>query len=187
MQKLAVIRPFILKWEGGKSADPNDAANKDLVPGLAGVHTNKGVTWGAYKDYKAKHKETPWPSEFLEMRDMLWEAIFEESYWLPVRAGEAPSQRMANALADYAWGSGVNRAVQGLQKALNEQGYGLTVDGVFGEKTMAALKNAKEDAVYKALMSERLAFLNVIGRTGSQNKFLAGWVNRLAALLLFNL
>lgn len=187
MQNLALIKPFILKWEGGKSADPNDAANKDLVPGLAGVHTVKGVTWGAYKAYKAEHKETPWPTEFLEMRDALWDAIFEEGYWVPVRAGEAPSQRLANALADYAWGSGVNRAVKGLQKALNEQGFGLTVDGAFGEKTMDVLKKAKEDAVYKALMSERLSFLNVIGRTGTQNMFLAGWVNRIADLLIYNL
>lgn len=66
------LRPFILKWEGGFVNDPDD---------LGGA-TNKGVTIGTYRQYRAS-KKLPEPTieDLKNISDEEWTEIFKKFYW----------------------------------------------------------------------------------------------------------
>ena len=78
----------------------------------------------------------------------------------------------------------VNSGAWGLKKAqqtLNELGYNLVVDGIFGNKTLQALNTVDVNKFLEIYHNkQRLFYNNIVKNNQTQKKFLQGWLNRVS-------
>ena len=168
---------YILKWEGGLSKHEKDSAAFDAVPDGTGYHTNKGITWTAWKQIFGTDKESV--RRFYEMSKEDWKQVYK-SYWDGVKAESIESDLVAEFMADFAWGSGVGGANRQLQYFLRCKGLKVAVDGITGKNTLNALngliKAHGEKWVFESLYWHRIEFLRHLK---SFKHFGKGWINRL--------
>jgi lysozyme family protein len=100
-------------------------------------------------------------------------------YWLPAQLDYFPE-----AIQQAAFGCVVNQGLEGftkiMQKALNRTGASLTVDGVLGQATIAAVNKAPLLWLEDAFSLWRLwAYLDdADADPATQDQFLRGWDNR---------
>ena len=158
--------PHILKWEGGWANDPADK----------GGPTMKGITLTTYKAYcKMKGKPVPTQTTLKNITQEEWEDVFKTLYWDKWKADQIRSQSIANLVVDWTWGSGVY-GIKYPQRVL-----GVTVDGVVGPRTIAAINNYPDSKVLfeKLWQRRKKHFEDIVNNNASQKKFLKGWLNRL--------
>lgn len=165
------------KWEGGLSRDKNDSASVNPNPlpykGQTGWHTNKGITYATWVSLFGKDSN----AEFYEMKDEQWiKAYFV--YYNAVKGGKVLNDSIAYFLTQIAWGSGANRAGKTVQKALNELGHNLSVDGVIGVKTLQAINTTDSKTLFDKMIEVRVKFFQDISKDKNA-KFLKGWLRRL--------
>lgn len=161
------IIPFILNAEGGYA---NNAA--DL-----GGETNKGITWATWQQYFGDTHD-----RFLAMSSDDWTYIFVTGFWNGIMGNQIASQSIADFMADFYWGSG-SYAITILQTVLNQLGANLTVDGVMGPNTLAAVNATDPQTLLDALKAATAAYYqNIVASNPSQSVFLQGWLNRLNSL-----
>lgn len=176
--------PFIQKWEGGFANDPTDR----------GGATMRGITLATFRAYrKAKGGTTPSVADLKNISDAEWKAVYKTMFWDKWKADSIQSQKIANILVDWVWGSGVH-GIKNPQRIL-----GVVDDGIVGNKTISAVNFADPDELFEALFKAREAFFKgivsrsvasyerKIGRKATekellkytQKRFLKGWLNRL--------
>ena len=181
MAKVDVLLPFILRWEGGYANDPADT----------GGATNKGVTIATWKqcgydkdgDGKIDVKDLK-----LISNDDVRNRVLKPHFWDRWKADEIHSQKIANILVDWVWGSGTQRIL------------GVKPDGIVGAKTISAVNFADPNQLFNAIYNARVKFLKDIvaqsvaayekkkGRKATnaekmrftKQRFLNGWMKRLA-------
>jgi lysozyme family protein len=184
MANIDKLIPFILKWEGGFVNDPTDR----------GGATNKGVTLATYEAYcKRKGYPRPTVERLKNIPDAHWREIVKTMFWDKWKADDIHSQKVANILVDWVWGSGIH----GIKKP--QALLGVKVDGIVGDKTLSAVNFADPEELFDAIYQERVKFLNAIvsnsvaayekkiGRKATdaellkytQKRFIKGWLNRL--------
>lgn len=184
MANIDKLIPFILKWEGGFVNDPTDR----------GGATNKGVTLATYEAYcKRKGYPRPTVERLKNIPDTHWREIVKTMFWDKWKADDIHSQKVANILVDWVWGSGIH----GIKKP--QALLGVKVDGIVGDKTLSAVNFADPEELFDAIYQERVKFLNAIvsnsvaayekkiGRKATdaellkytQKRFIKGWLNRL--------
>lgn len=184
MANIDKLIPFILKWEGGFVNDPTDK----------GGATNKGVTLATYEAYcKRKGYPRPTVERLKNIPDAHWREIVKTMFWDKWKADDIHSQKVANILVDWVWGSGIH----GIKKP--QALLGVKVDGIVGDKTLSAVNFADPEELFDAIYQERVKFLNAIvsnsvaayekkiGRKATdaellkytQKRFIKGWLNRL--------
>lgn len=184
MANIDKLIPFILKWEGGFVNDPTDR----------GGATNKGVTLATYEAYcKRKGYPRPTVERLKKIPDAHWREIVKTMFWDKWKADDIHSQKVANILVDWVWGSGIH----GIKKP--QALLGVKVDGIVGDKTLSAVNFADPEELFDAIYQERVKFLNAIvsnsvaayekkiGRKATdaellkytQKRFIKGWLNRL--------
>lgn len=165
MADVKKLAPHILKWEGGYVNDPDD---------LGGA-TNKGVTLKTYKAY-CKRKGYPQPTEerLKMLSDEQFIDILKTMYWDVCKADSIVSQSVANSLVDWAWHSGTATAIKEVQKVL-----GVKVDGIIGNITLSSINSHSPLPLFGKIQQARIAYLEriCIARPVN-NKFIAGWLNR---------
>lgn len=170
MANINVLAPFILSWEGGVSNNKNDS----------GGLTNKGVTLAVW----TKHGRDINGDGVIDGNDLV--TITDEDavkimkllYWDTVKADKILSQNVANILVDWAWNSGVGRAAKEVQAIV-----GTTVDGIIGEKSIAAINAMNSEVLFKKIFEARLKFIDNIVASNPRNKvFEKGWKNRLNSI-----
>lgn len=163
MARAEILKPFILSWEGGYSCTPGDR----------GGATNKGVTLATFRKVFGNDKTV---TDLKSITDEQWMYIFRSYYWDKWKADGIKSQSIANLIVDWYWTSGVY-GIKLPQKIL-----GVTIDGIVGPKTLAAINNyPNEKELFLKLWKEREDFFKRIAR-GAQKKFLKGWLNRLKGI-----
>lgn len=184
MAKVELLAPFIRKWEGGFANDPADA----------GGATNMGVTISTFELYCHK-KGYPKPTveRLKNLSVTQWTDILKTLFWDKWQADMIQSQRIANILVDWYWGSG-KWGIIIPQRILD-----VPDDGIVGQKTINAVNFAEPDDFFDAIYNARVKYLNdivqrsiaayeaKIHRTATQKelmtytnkRFLSGWMRRL--------
>ena len=187
MAKVDVLLPFILRWEGGYANAPADT----------GGATNKGVTIATWKqcgydkdgDGKIDVKDLK-----LISNDDVRNRVLKPLFWDRWKADEIHSQKIANILVDWVWGSGKHGIV------IPQRILGVKPDGIVGAKTISAVNFADPNQLFNAIYNARAKFLKDIvaqsvaayerkkGRKATnaekmrftKQRFLNGWMKRLA-------
>jgi len=170
MARLDILWPSIKSWEGGFVNHPAD-------PGGA---TNMGVTIATWKK-QGYDKDGDGDIDVNDLRLISEEdarLIFKENYWNKWKAAQIKDQSLANILVDWVWSSGA----YGIK--IPQRMLGVTIDGIVGPKTLAALNARKPATFFKELKEERKKYLERICVTNPSNKvFMKGWLRRLDSIM----
>lgn len=168
MANVEKLAPLILKWEGGFVNDPDD---------LGGA-TNKGVTLSTYMQYcRKKGYPVPTVERLKNLSDREWTEILKTMYWDRWKADQIVDQSVANILVDWVWASGTH-GIKRPQRIL-----GVTVDGIVGNLTLAAVNARDAKELFFAIKSDRIKFIDEICKARPANeKFRRGWLNRINGL-----
>lgn len=162
MARAELLQPFILKWEGGFVNDPIDR----------GGATNKGITIGTFRRFYGNDASV---EQLKAITDEQWLTIFRAGYWNPWRADYIANQSIANIVVDWAWASGARTSIKQVQRILD-----VSVDGIVGPKTLAAINSANPRELFDRIRSARLTFVdNIVRRNPTQARFIRGWKNRI--------
>lgn len=165
MAKAELLKPFILKWEGGFVDDPLDR----------GGATNKGITIGTFRNFYGKDATV---EQLKHITDEQWLHIFKSGYWDKWKADDIENQSIADIVVDWAWASGTVTSIKQVQKIL-----GVAVDGIVGNDTLTAINIAGQRSLFAKIHSRRIEFAeNIVKRDPSQARFLKGWKNRINSL-----
>ena len=167
MANVNQLAPFILKWEGGFVNDPAD---------LGGA-TNMGVTIGAWKSCgydKDGDGDIDVDDLRLLTREDVVNRVLKSHYWDRWKADDIKSQSVANILVDWVWASGAH-GIKIPQRLL-----GVSVDGIVGPKTLAAVNARNPRELFDMIKIARFDFIEDICRKRpANNKFKRGWMNRI--------
>lgn len=165
---------FVLKMEGGYTLDPNDPGGETMF----GVARNRQPQWAGWQIVDAKRSDPNFPKNLEEDVSLKAAAMdfFKQNYWDAVRADELASPYAISAF-DTAVNQGVGKARRILQIAL-----GVTVDGVIGDKTIAATFKAEPWRV-KRFLAERLAeYARLMAANQNLLVFATNWSYRVVSL-----
>lgn len=158
MADFTPVFQFLLRYEGGYINNPHDI----------GGETKYGISQKSFPRLDIKH-----------MTKEQAESIYRYHYWNKMSCDSLP-QSLALTLFDFAVNSGVDRVVKEVQEALD-----LTIDGVFGPKTLQAIQDLDEKGI-RVLTSRindvRLQLYVRLASNPTQRIFLLGWLRRLMAL-----
>lgn len=161
METFEKIFRYILQVEGGYTNDEHDA----------GGETN----WGIIEEEARRHGYKGRMKDF--SKDMAKDIYFKD-YFKKNRLDEIKDPKVQLSVFDWLVNSGKWGAVY-FQRALNELGAGLVVDGVIGPKTIEAANMKKGEDILKIYHEyQRQYYKNLATRKPSQKKFLRGWLNR---------
>lgn len=187
MANVEKIVPFIIQFETGTTpAGLTGAAlyEKARARGYAndpddlGGATMVGVTIATYTEY-CRRKGYPRPTidRLRNMDYAQWLDILKTMFWDRWQADNIANQSVAEILVDWVWASG-KYGITIPQKIL-----GVTVDGVVGAKTIAAVNRQDARTLYNRIKVERRAFIErICASRPANNKFKRGWLRRLDAL-----
>jgi lysozyme family protein len=189
MAKVELLLPYILRWEGGFVNDPADA----------GGATNMGVTIGTWKQV-GYDKDGDGDIDVADLKLLttqdVCDRVLKPHYWDKWKADLINSQKVANILVDWVWGSGKHGII------IPQRILGVQADGIVGNKTLSAVNFADPDQLFDAIFQARVDFLNEItqnsitkyeqkiGREAPESellkhtnkRFIKGWLNRLNAI-----
>lgn len=161
MANTELLKPFILKWEGGFVDNPRDR----------GGATNKGITMATFRQFYGQDATV---EQLKCITDEQWLHIFKTGYWDKWRADRIKSQSIANILVDWVWTSGVH----GIR--IPQQMLGITSDGIVGTKTLEALNTREPAGLFKEIHDRRIKFVEgIVERNPGQACFIKGWKNRI--------
>lgn len=167
MADVRKLAPFILKWEGGFVNDPDD---------LGGA-TNMGVTIGTWKSCsydKDGDGDIDVDDLHLLTREDVVNRVLKPHYWDRWKADLIQDQSVANILVDWVWASGAH-GIKIPQRLL-----GVTMDGIVGPKTIAAVNAKNPRELFDMIKIARFDFIEDICRKRpANNKFKRGWMNRI--------
>jgi len=160
---------FVLGVEGGWSDHPADR----------GGQTNHGITQATYDEYRRLLRR---PTRSVrEINGSEVREAYHLLFWIPAKCS---SMRDALALVHFDWA--VNCGVSGAFRTL-QQAIGVTVDGIWGNKSQAALedylrRHGEQTLIAVYLELREQYYRHQALKFPSQQAFLAGWLNRIAAL-----
>lgn len=136
-----LVFDHVMQSEGGYSNHPNDP----------GGPTRWGVTLVDLRIWRRDQSLTAQDVKVLAIDEA--KQIFRARYWDLVK-GDALPAGLDYAVSDFAYNSGVSRAVKFLQQLL-----GVKVDGVLGEATLEACETADLGPLIAQYQDKRLVFL----------------------------
>lgn len=173
---------FVARWEGGVSDHPNDrggitayGASLAFVRDVAQTRTGRDLlqTLGIATPVTR--------SVILGLSKEQVKNLFRKWFWERPRICTAPPV-LAIALYDSAVNMGEGTAIRMAQQACNQAGAHLSIDGIIGPLTLAAM-HSNPNTITTNLLHLRQAKYNSIAQTNkSQQVFLKGWLNRLNSL-----
>ena len=130
-----------------------------------------------------------WPTEYANIdatpqaqRAPAVAAFYESNFWTPLNIGSVASQDVANRVLDMSVNAGPRTGTRLLQQAANTLGCTLTVDGVLGPASLAAINAIDPTALLSAYRAARVAhYQAIVADTPSSQKYLAVWLQRAQA------
>ena len=167
MAKSEILVPFILSWETDKYTNNKYDRGKATKYGIT-LATWRRVGYDKNGDGVLNEEDV----KLLTEED--FHRVFKKNYWNACKADQIQDQSVANMLVDFAYNSGVSRAVRHLQLTL-----GITADGIMGRKTLFAINKSNGERLFNRFKKTREDYLKSIAK-GKQKYFLDGWLNRLS-------
>lgn len=164
MASFVAALDFMLPHEGVESDHPDDKGGK----------TKYGVTQAALNSFIHDHPESGLSDDVFALT--LTQAAFfyaHAGYWL---FDKVEDQRVASKLFDMSVNMGARQAVKLAQTIL-----GVTADGSFGPKTLAAINAQAPSEFVDRLCLASADFYRRIALKGNNHVFLRGWLNRAMA------
>jgi len=157
-----------LKLEGGFV---NDSSDK-------GGATNHGITLNTLK--LVNPDATINDIKNLTKEDAI--SIFDKLYWIDGKVDEMP-----RTIQDLVFDGNINHGIPGMskviQRALNDLGEKIPVDGHIGTGTLNAIHRIPEDILRTAIIKRRESlYSTIIKNDPSQSKFKKGWMMRLSSI-----
>lgn len=157
------------RHEGGFVNHPND-------PGGA---TNRGVTINVWNAVAAQKGWTQGVEGLKKITQDQWVTVAREAFWKGMKLDSVDNQAIANAIFHITWGSGPKNSAFIVQKALNDVGIPVGVDGLWGPETRGGIAKASPAKLLDAIKNRHYAYLDYITQTGSSlNVFREGLLNR---------
>ena len=153
MKSFKEIIKKVLEHEGGYVNDP-----KDL-----GGETKYGITKRFYPDVDIKNLTIEQATE-----------IYKKDYWDKNKVESLP-QNLLHIYFDMCVNMGKRTAVKVLQRAANNKGRDIEVDGGLGPMTIGALKGVELDRVRAFRVKY---YVDLITARPEQEKFYLGWFRR---------
>lgn len=187
MANVEKLVPFIIQFEAGVT--PAGLTGEKLFekarktgyandPDDLGGATMVGVTIATYKEYcRKKGYPVPTIDRLRNMTYAQWLDILKTMFWDRWQADKIANQSVAEILVDWVWASGKYGIT------IPQQVLGVTVDGVVGPKTLAALNKQNPAQFFARIVAERKAYIDRICASRPVNiKYKRGWLNRLNAI-----
>ncbi len=161
---------YALRNEGGYSNHQNDP----------GGPTKYGITLKTLARWRHVPPETLTPSDVQAVTRDEAKAIYKRWYWDAVHGDHIDRLVTATILFDMAILMGAGTAVRIAQKALNRACHGLTVDGLIGPKTVAALNECGVKTFVLTFKLEAAAHIDTLLKSHPDlGVFHDGWKNRI--------
>lgn len=142
------------------------------VPGDRGGMTYAGI---------ARNMNPQWPGWALidsqcDVPAQMVRDFYRANYWNPIRGDDIQHQAIAQTIFDFAVNTGKPA------RTLAQVVVGVTPDGSFGDKTVAALNAADpEKFVLSYALAKIARYRDIMTRDRTQLKFALGWINRTLA------
>lgn len=187
MANVETLVPFIIRFESG--VDPAGLISEKLFekarksgyandPDDLGGATMVGVTMVTYTEYcRKKGYPRPTVERLRGITYTQWLDILKTMFWDRWKADEIQSQSVAEILVDWVWASG-KYGITIPQRVL-----GVTVDGVVGTKTLAAVNAQNPSNFFDRIVQERKSYIDrICVSRPANNKFKRGWLRRLNAI-----
>lgn len=178
----------LIKHEGGYANDPIDRGGETY----RGISRKWHPDWNGWEVIDAKKKERNFPQN-LDNDDKLQERIkrfYKVNYWDSFSGDSIDDVEIAFEIFEFGVHVGVRRSVERLQRSLNilsrnESLYStLVVDGIVGQKTLAALNiilsNPTDNRILLTLLNvfQGMHYIQIIESNESQQRYARGWFNR---------
>lgn len=160
---------FVLSWESDKYTNKRTDRGGPTKYGIT-LATWKKVGYDKNGDKVINAEDV----KLLTKED--YERVFKRNYWDACWGDHIKDQSVANLLVDFAYNSGVSRAIRHVQSCV-----GTRQDGIMGPATLSAINNFSKGqwVLFDKLKVDRIAYLNdVVKKDPSQAVNLPGWLRR---------
>ena len=192
MADIKYIIPFTYKWEGGLTRATTDSASKSPSPyiykGVSGWHTNKGVTYAAFKSNAPSLGYVDNAQNFLSMPEDIGLKIAKIKYWDILYLDEVKSQAVANVMFSWMWGSGYAWQPR-MERYLASKGI-TWKSGRFQElatRLNEIVAKEGEKKIFDELIEQKKQYLLSLGeKSNPGGVYTKGWLNRLADLQTYS-
>jgi len=160
--------------EGGYSFDKNDRG----LETFAGVSRRFWPNWHGWSmidAYKRAHGLTNIDSLLKDnlMRQYI-DDFYKQNFWDVNKLDQINDQQLANSVYDFGVNAGTGTAAKMLQSAA-----GVTVDGIIGSGTLAAVNSGNPKAIYGGINEQRIAYYTHLATKPGQAQFLKSWLSRI--------
>lgn len=157
---------FTLKYEGGYVNDPADRGG-ETYRGITRINHPTWSGWAEVDRIKPRH------GQIIPSLEDDVKKFYQQKYW--GRIGEICNDALAAFIFDWRVNSG-NIAIKKLQALV-----GADADGIIGSETISKANNYNGNLTALLIKERRKFVANIVKNNPSQNKFLNGWLNRIAA------
>ncbi len=187
MAKFEISYKLTNQIEGGYANDPDDSGGETY----RGIARKSWPNWLGWKIIDAAKAQKSFPNclDTNEELQQLVEKFYYENFWLKIKGDNIP-QPLADELYDTAVNTGVEKAVEYLQRTLNilninaNKNYypDLQVDRLFGPGTLNAVNVLLQKGLLKRLVNvlngyQIKHYIEIMEKNPTQEKYV-GWFDR---------
>jgi len=172
-----------MQYEGGYANAKADSGGETIF-GISRNNNPDWKGWALVDAYKAKNGLNGIVAAMTSDADFqkMVQKLYTVNYWNINRCGDIYDQQLANVIFDTGVNMGTGRAARFLQQAFNDfaPGKTITVDGIIGDKTIAAVNQADPVSIYSNYQTLRkLKYGAIVAKNPSQHQFYSSWMSRL--------